>query len=199
MALTTAAAVNDFLGTSGEDTFIETLIGRAQAAIETFCNRSFERATYTEYVDANRANTIQIKNTPVASITSVSVRATPNTWTALSSSVYDFDAASGIIEVVSPTVNLWEYAVRPGERGRNTLGNGLKSCQVVYVGGYDSTADPSEVPADLEQGCIELVGMMHAGGAGARASASTYSSVSLGYQSWTNRTVDERRSCWRTM
>ena len=55
MAYTTAAAVKTYLGISGtgDDTLLGTLVARAQAAIDRYCNRTFEAsAASIRYFDA---------------------------------------------------------------------------------------------------------------------------------------------------
>lgn len=177
MALTTRANVYGYLGISGEDDLVDRLILAAQAAIERFCNRAFDSASYTEYHDGNLKESVVVRNTPITTLTSVSYRKDNDEWTAYDATVYDFEANTGKVFMVKSSSELFLAGIEP-HNARFPKGN--KSVRVVYTGGYSS------IPADLEQACIELVGLMRGGSAEQRAArASGLQSESLGYQSRT--------------
>lgn len=192
LALTDLASVKEYLGitASTDDTLIGNLITRAQSMIETYCNRdSFDSASYTEYRDPNRRNSVVVRNTPITVLTSVSTRATSSTWTAVSSDEYDFDADSGTVGIVSTSVDVWARGGVNPDMVQGRLGTGLKAVQIVYTGGYSS------IPGDLEQGCIDLVAHLYGGGSEARLSrARGIASESLGYTSWTYLTDEAKAS-----
>lgn len=70
MALTTTAAVKEYLRISGsdDDTLIGNLVTRAQKAIETYTGRLFDSATYREWHNGSRDEWILLKNWPVTSV-----------------------------------------------------------------------------------------------------------------------------------
>lgn len=70
MALTTTANVKEFLriSGSGDDTLIGNLITRAQAAIETYCDRAFDEATYREWINGRNEEPLPLDHYPVSSV-----------------------------------------------------------------------------------------------------------------------------------
>lgn len=177
MALTTTANVKAYLGitVSTYDTLIDRLVLAAQAEIERFCGLAFDSASHTEYFDGNRKPSVVLTNTPVTAVASVSYRKDNDEWTAYDATTYDWDADTGILELLS-TAELW-IAGADG-LARRGFPKGNKAVRVAYTGGYSS------IPADLQQACIELVAYMYGGSASARqARASGLVSESLGYES----------------
>lgn len=187
MALTTLANVKAYIGSpDADDSLIGDLITRAQAMIETFCGRAFDEAEFTEYKDGNNQRTITLKNTPVSAVASVGYRTGPAAWTDFPTTAYDW-SAEGIVELLHGSFSGTFYAL--GMDSQRLFGQGLKSVEVVYTGGYGA----GEIPADLEQGCIELVAALWGGDSEARtASARGIKAESIGYMSWTYMTPQER-------
>lgn len=58
---------------AGQDAQIELLITSVSAAIETFCNRTFGQASYTETRNGNDSDRMMTRNTPITAVTSVTV------------------------------------------------------------------------------------------------------------------------------
>lgn len=152
MALATNTQVKDYLGVSGstDDTLLTTLITRAQAMMERYCNRIFEEDTYTEDHSGGAA-TVQLKNTPVSAVTSVSSLDASGNATAYAATSYRFDGDTGIITLTNDE----DFYFRDSVVGSSALEAssfpcGFKNIRVVYTGGYSS------VPADLVQVCVEM-------------------------------------------
>lgn len=189
MALTTLANVKEALGISGTDSdaLITNLIARAQAAIEHYCDRTFEQATHTdEKGDAKGTGTILVKNPPIASVTSVAVRTGASTYTTVDASVYDFTTDdSGRIESVSA----WNYSYPDGGYPvGSTFGCGINSYQVTYVGGY---ADGSPELKAIEEIIIDMIATKYPSEASLRERARVIQSENLGYQSVTYRDIQQ--------
>ena len=153
-ALTTVARVKTRLSisTSGHDTLLLYLINSATDFLQTQCNRTFERGTYTEVhsIPVSGAEYLFLKNMPVISITSIPYRAglyDSPTWTVIPTTDYDMveDGKSGMVRVESSLL-----------RGTNKV-------QAVYVAGYlidftnygDRTLHT--LPADLTELCEKIV------------------------------------------
>lgn len=147
--LTTKAKVKAYLGISAStyDTFIDSLITAYSAKVERFCNRNFERDTYTEYFDTDFGDRkIFLRNTPVISLTSVSYKqgnfGNP-TYIAYNSNDYLLKDS----QIVSFGVILPEAE---------------QFVKAVYVGGYlidfaNEDSDTHTLPFDLTQAVTELV------------------------------------------
>lgn len=153
MALCTTANVKDYLGVTGstDDTLIGTLITRAQAWMERYCNRVFEEAERTE-IHNGGSRTIQLKAFPVSSIASVSTLDNSGNATAMDSTIYRVNAESGVL---SRTTETDDYYFADRITGINELRSprfppGYQNIRVVYTGGY------STVPDDLVQACVEI-------------------------------------------
>ncbi len=72
-ALTTLADAKLIAGVSGtsDDALLELLINSASVSISGYCSRDFGRADYTEYIPASGRQSLQVKNWPIASVSSV--------------------------------------------------------------------------------------------------------------------------------
>lgn len=75
MAILSVSDVKTYLGISGsgEDSFLTVALASAEAAIKSYTRRCIEQTTYTEYHHGNGLRVLYLRNTPVQSITSVSV------------------------------------------------------------------------------------------------------------------------------
>ena len=158
MALATNTQVKDYLGISGatDDTLITTLITRAQAMMERYCNRVFESASYTED-HSGGSSTIQLKNTPVTAVASVSSLDASGNATALPSTGYRFDGDTGILSVTSGDDDYYftDRAVGSSALTSPSFPCGFRNIRVAYTGGYSS------IPTDLVQVCIELTANLY--------------------------------------
>jgi hypothetical protein len=75
--LTTLANVKEYLDIEADDTsrdsFLERLIEASSRQIEAFCGRRFEIQAYSETYDGNASDILFLKNTPIVSVTDVSM------------------------------------------------------------------------------------------------------------------------------
>lgn len=141
--LTTASKVKTFLGISSStyDMLLASLVSSISSQVETFCNRTFVRGTYTEYFDTELGDKkIFPSNYPIVSLTSVQYQT--GTWDNLT--WLDFPAS---------------YYLLNSEMGKISFGSPLpeaeKYIKVVYVGGYlidfanETDNTKHTLPADL--------------------------------------------------
>lgn len=74
-ALTTLANVKAIAGIASTDTtsdaLLELLINRASISIAGYCDRKFERASYTEYVPATSRQALLLRQWPIAAVSSI--------------------------------------------------------------------------------------------------------------------------------
>lgn len=150
-ALTTLATLKAELGVTGssQDTRLSALINQVSDAIETFCDRKFQRRTVTETVLRHR-RTIYLSAWPVVSIASITDSGVA--WTA---DDYTLDADEGII-----TRSL--YGVGYG----SPCGyDSFAALSIAYTGGYILPgAEGSNLPGDLERACLDLASRYFHGG-----------------------------------
>lgn len=146
MFLVTLADVKTFIGDSNlgstHDAELNLRIQQVTKRAGSFCNRNFERASYTEIHNGGESR-IYPDNPPVVSITSI-------VWD-------DFgDFAAGF---TIPTVDY--FIVNRGWDVAHTSGpfpGGEHGLQVEYVGGYLTASDASSViPADLSGAIAQQV------------------------------------------
>jgi uncharacterized phiE125 gp8 family phage protein len=117
-----------------DDDLLGLLIPAASAAIETYCNRKFTRAEYTERVDVRRSGYVLLRNYPLESVESI------DDETDLSD--YDIDREKGVVSKVG-----W---------------NDNNPVTVIYTAGYVLPGNTlvegaTTLPADIEYGCILLI------------------------------------------
>jgi uncharacterized phiE125 gp8 family phage protein len=129
------ADVKAYLGltTSATDAVLETLIGNVSAAIESYCNRTFASASYTDRRNGNGGYRLFLANGPVTAVASVTIdgQNVPAAAGDLSSG-YVFDEG---------TLYLRGYC----------FNRGVQNVVVTYTAGY------AAVPGDVAQACIECV------------------------------------------
>jgi hypothetical protein len=150
--LTTKEKVKLQLGISGttDDTLIDDIIAGISAQIETFCNREFTEATYTEYFDTTDGNNqkLFLRNTPVSSLTSVQYRGgtwgTP-IWHNFIADYYFLTSNIGRVAFAGKLPEEEDYV------------------KIVYVGGYkidfthETDITKHTLPADLEAIATDMV------------------------------------------
>lgn len=148
--LTTLAVVRSALPrlASVADAEIERLIDEATSLIESYCNRTFGQATYTEMHNPSGTDSIYLRQRPIVSITSVTV-GLPDASRVLASSEYLVDARTGELRTISG--GQWF----PASWSTSTFGTDFQSVQVVYVG--------SETPAAVVGRCLAVINRCYAG------------------------------------
>lgn len=133
------ADVKTYLGITdaSTDSVLTALVSNASAMIESFCNRAFAQATYTDTLNGTGKAQMCLPNSPVTAVASLSVdgmSVPPSADTTLSG--YVFDALS--------------VYLRPGGYPC-AFTKGIQNVTVTYTAGY------AVVPLDVAQACIEMV------------------------------------------
>ncbi|MFZ5688670.1 MAG: phage head-tail connector protein [Bacillota bacterium] len=160
-ALTTYEAVKEYLKLSDDTqkSSIERMINAVSEFIEGYCDRHFEKATYTEKYRGNGRQKLLLNQYPVTAVTSVTVNGTT-----VDPAEYEVLSEEGILY----NDGLWPwtgyYVGLIGEPTGSKLG-----IEVQYTAGYvlpkdDGTGTPPAVrnlPYDLEDACIELVAIRY--------------------------------------
>jgi hypothetical protein len=155
-------------GDTSEDTLIGLFMNQASAAIETWCDRQFSQALYTQYLLGNGLSEIDLLNRPIYPLgttnfpTPMAVYEDENGFWGSNSSSFDptttlltygtdyameidqqdGSSRSGILYKIN---GFWTipFTYRPGVISSFT-GPGTGNIKVVYVGGY------SAVPPDIQ-------------------------------------------------
>lgn len=159
MALVSTAEYNAYAGTSGQDTLIGILIALAQGAIEAYCDRAFDSATYTaETYDGSGTDSLQLRQWPVTDIDSVSIReglsdATP---VVQDDSTYLVNAQSGLLRRLSGMEGWADTSVFRingvlALAAEATWPMGRENIVVTYTAGY------ATIPQNLKLACYRLV------------------------------------------
>ena len=138
-ALCQLADVKTFLGitTTATDTVLQSLITNVSATIESFCNRVFAQATYTDTRNGTGKDRLFLANGPVMSVASVTVDG------------FTIPPAPNSISYGFVADDLMLY-IRPGGTP-SVFNKGVQNCTVVYTAGY------AVIPPDVAQVCIEIV------------------------------------------
>jgi hypothetical protein len=137
MALVTVDDVKYVYGLIGEGDYdlVSEIIDRVGKSFDTYCDRVFESATYTEDYDGDRRD-IMLEHYPVTSITSVTDRGQDWTGsTVINSSYYKISRDNRHI-LFSSSATLTRYR---------------ENIRIVYVAGYTT------IPDDIKQACIREV------------------------------------------
>ncbi|SEJ55960.1 head-tail connector protein [Frateuria terrea] len=132
--LCTLANVKAFLGitSSATDGVLSSLITAISAAIESYCNRTFASAAYTESRNGTGGNRLFLAHGLVTAVASVTVDGQAIPAAVGTGTGYLFDET---------TVYLRGYCFH----------RGVQNVTVSYTAGYAS------VPSDVAQACVELV------------------------------------------
>lgn len=136
MAIITLAELKTYLGITGttEDSKLTTIVAATNTFVETYCNRAFEEAEYTEELyDGPGSSVLCLKNWPVSEVAEVIVEDTEvEERTEIDGEGYYLDAEAGILH----NNDLWN-------RGRGII-------TVTYTAGYET------IPDDLKFAVLEL-------------------------------------------
>ena len=138
MSLTTLSGVNAYKGwTTGEntarDTQITAMIDGISARFETYCDRKFNSATYTQYYNGEGGRHLYLDQYPITSIA--------NIWS-------DASWVWGSGTLVSGT----KYRIVQNGQGvvfYDTITKGEQNIKITYTAGYTA------IPADLQEACNE--------------------------------------------
>ena len=134
--LTTLANVKEYLDIEPDDTRFDSVIGKLITAssrqVEGYCNRRLEICAFTENYDGNASDILFLKNTPIVSVTSLSMDDEP--FQAEEFKVYD-----DYVRLVS-----------------RLFTRGDLNISIEYSAGWFD-AETESPPADVEDACIQLV------------------------------------------
>ena len=145
--LVTAAQVKEYLDITGtdQDALINSLITRLSAFAETFCNRIFDDDDYTEIQDGQSFSDNQLftKQFPINTLASVhdDKERVYGASTLIPAADLVFEADEGIIKRTDGGV----------------FAEGVHNIQIIYNAGF------VDIPDDLQQAVIELVGLKLSG------------------------------------
>ena len=139
MSLCTLDDVKYFYGIAGTndetDTLLEDLIGMVSKTFETYCDRVFDSATYTDDFDGDR-KMITLDHYPIISVTSVTDRGEDWTGSTLVSGTYYKISNNSRHILFNSSATLTRYT---------------ENVRIVYVAGY------ATIPYDLKLACMEEV------------------------------------------
>ncbi len=159
-ALTTLAAVKDFLKIDNTDSqydgLLERMINAASEAIEGYCQRHFERASYNEWYRGNGRQMLVLSQSPIIQVILVELN---------NGAITDYEVMAdyGMLYRLA----LWPAYGYPAGLVGDRVGSS-QNIRVVYEAGYilpkdeDLQASPPVVrtlPYDLEDACIDLVAL----------------------------------------
>lgn len=122
-----------------QDILLQQLLNQANWYIENFCQRKFSAQDYTELYDWHGQYTMDLKNFPVNTLTSLK----RNTWTITSPVWESFNPDTFVIKKQNGII-----------RSANIFPYWLENIQVIYNAWYTS----ENMPEDLKNACISLVG-----------------------------------------
>lgn len=175
---------------SGDDTVIGVLIDIACAQIRRYCNRNmttgFDAAvTYTEKYDGTGYKSIQLKEWPITSITSVAEIDDAGTSTTLDATEYRPNLATGeLVRLGAVTgrfaTDSWGEVSAPGWGWQPSFVEGTQNYTVVYVSAGIATDD-------LKYAVYQLIDWMYA----ERRRNPAMQSESLGAYSYTRMSMSE--------
>lgn len=157
VALTTLATLKAELGItdSSSDTRLTALIGQVSAAIETFCDRRFERRSQTD-VFREPDRTLYLSAWPV--VGSVTIVENGST---LSTDLYVVDLTEGIVAQPWPGAR---YGVGYGSPCGYVLPY-WHNVSISYTGGYLLPGSVgANLPGDIERAALDLATRYHHGG-----------------------------------
>lgn len=127
-------AYHGMTGSAAEiDDELEAIRDRVSKIFETYCDRVFDSATYTEYYDGGGRNMLVLKHYPITSITSIYDDSDWG-WGA------DYLVASGTYRIKDDRIVMYKTGYTFYDYNQNI--------KITYVAGY------STVPADLKHACI---------------------------------------------
>lgn len=139
------------ISASTYDTILGVLIPAAQAALERYCERVFDSATFTDEAhDGNGSEWIIAKNTPITTMTSVETLDNNGTATVVASTDYRHDPLSGRIFRLGAgrgriVRDSWGDIAYPEFGVQPCWPEGFQNILVTYVGGYSSQTMPTDL------------------------------------------------------
>lgn len=144
------------ISASTYDSQLTVVIPAAQSAVEQWCGRVFDTATFTEKHNGNGWHQIVLKNAPVTTLTSVTVIGPDGTSEVVDSATYTFEAETGIVGFQPATegvlsVDEWGVSEDRAWDVSPQFSQGFQNLSVVYVGGYSSGTMPAGLKLAMYQ------------------------------------------------
>jgi hypothetical protein len=143
--LTTIDALKQWLGetTDKSDDALTHVVSAASAFVESYCQRKFNSDTYTEYHDGTDAETLNLNQFPIISVTGV----------------YEGGSAVSLVTGVDPYANPQPEIVIYQEEGKlvrpfSSFFGYRRYYKVIYVAGY------ATIPADLVDATLNVAALM---------------------------------------
>lgn len=154
MPLATVANYKAWAGINGtgNDAAITLMLAQAEAMVRRYAGRDltngFESASRVETYDGNGHPTIQLREWPVTSITSVEERDQSGAYTTVPATAYRVDTRTGQLYRIGAVWGrvVGDYAgggVNPAFGAYPNWGDNAASVRVTYTGGYTT------IPADI--------------------------------------------------
>lgn len=138
-ALCSLADVKTYLGwmDGNRDAVISALIPAASGFIESYCDRVFLQASYTETRNGNGGSRLFLRNGPVSAVASVTVDG------------LTVPAATNAVTFGYVFDDLAVYIREGGYPGR--FNRGVQNVTVAYTAGF------AAIPPEVNQACVELI------------------------------------------
>jgi hypothetical protein len=120
------------ISTTDKDSLLNALIAECSAMIESYCNRTFRKTSYSESYDGNGGVELFLKQYPITEVTSLAVDDV-----AYFSVDYVIYADEGIVKLTDGSV----------------FSKGSRNVEIVYKAGHEI------VPHDVQLSCLKLVAL----------------------------------------
>ena len=119
-----------------DTTRLQALLDAATDMIESYCDRTFAAADYTNYIDGNDQRWIYVHNAPINSITSVVIKGTDDLTETIAGTEFRYDSTIGKIEFKPSATSSYGYFPK-----------GFENIQINYNGGW------ATIPAAVQEAC----------------------------------------------
>jgi len=152
--LTTLSDVRAWLGITGtaDDALLQRLITSASNYIQSWLNRQFAVATYTDITDGNSGDVQAFSNYPVQSVTLVTL----GTGTGQG---YGQNLAGGGVITIQPSPDGFSQGYVFDPKFLYLIGyrfaRGRMNVKITYTAGYTT------IPQEISQACIELISLRY--------------------------------------
>lgn len=127
---------------TGDDTALTAMLGMASAAVRRHCGRNmstgFAAATYTEHYDGTGAEWLQLREWPLASVTSIESLDDAGTYTTIPATDYRVELTTGLVYRLGAAHGRFAYSNGgilngSGWRVQPCWEDGFNNYRVVYV------------------------------------------------------------------
>lgn len=170
---------------TAQDTFIAQILGWVSADVRRFCGRDltngFESATRTETYCGMDETTIQLREWPITSVTSVTQLWAGGSTEVVDSTTYRADSDTGLLSRIDAVRGRFASFRTDGSNVAGTwkpephFAEGFFNFSIVYVGGY------STIPGDLQMAVCRLADILYGG----RGRDTSLKSENLGQYAYT--------------